>query len=39
MYDVGCSESTEVLEDGEYFDSLRECIDHYQDVDVALVIS
>jgi hypothetical protein len=50
LYDVGCSESTEVLENApgslgrarslgrEYFDPPRECIDHYQDMGVAPVI-
>ncbi len=48
--DIGCSELTKVLENapgslgrarslsGELFDPPRECIDHYQDVGVALVI-
>ena len=48
--DIGCSESTKVLKNvpgslegarslgGEYFDPSRECVDHYQDVVVALFI-
>ena len=48
VYDIGCFESTEVLGDapsslgctcslrGDQFDPHRECIDHYQDVCVAL---
>ena len=48
--DIGCSESTKVLDiapgslggacrlSGEEFDPPRECIDHYHDVGVALVI-
>jgi hypothetical protein len=43
VYDIGCSESIEVLmhptaSDVALLDPPRECIDHYQDVGVALVI-